>query len=89
MNALLDLCDCLARIEALGANSCAVHDCLASVQLVSIIQLLKTLLGKLITTVNDPPAQQSTSVHGTRTKLANRNKQLLCSASSTTDGADV
>lgn len=60
MNALLDLCYCLARIEALGANSCAIHDCLASVELVSIIQLLKTLLGELITTVNDPPAHRIT-----------------------------
>lgn len=39
MNTLLDLSNCLARIQTLGADLCAVHNLVTSVQLVGIIYL--------------------------------------------------
>ncbi len=36
----------------------AVHDCVASVELVGIVQLSQALLCEVIPAVHDPPAQQ-------------------------------
>ena len=57
MDALLDLGNGLARVEALRAHTGAVHDGLAPIQLVGIINLLQALLCELVPAVNDPPAQ--------------------------------
>lgn len=56
MNALLDLSNGLAGIQALGAHPCAVHDCLTPVQLILVIQLLDTFLREVISAVDDPPS---------------------------------
>ena len=61
VHALLDLGNRLARVEPLGANLGAVHDCVAAVELVRIVQLCNTLLGEVVTAINDPPAPKSIS----------------------------
>lgn len=54
MEGMLDLVDGTARVELLGASVRAVHDRVAAVQLVGVVQVLQTLLGHLITRVGDP-----------------------------------
>lgn len=56
MQALLNLGDGLAGIEALGARLRAVHDGLAAVQFVGVIQRCQALCREVIATVDDPPA---------------------------------
>ena len=54
MESMLDLVDGTTRVELLGASVRAVHDRVAAVQLVGVVQVLQTLLGHLITGVGDP-----------------------------------
>ena len=51
---MLDLVDGTTRVEILGASVRAVHDGVAAVQLVGVVQVLQTLLGHLITRIGDP-----------------------------------
>ena len=54
MQALLDLGDRLARVEALGARLRAVHDRLAPVQLVRVVQRGEALGGVVVAAVDHP-----------------------------------
>ena len=56
MNTLLDFGNSLARVEPLWADLGAVHDCFAAVELVSIIQLSQSLIGEVVSAIDDPPA---------------------------------
>ena len=44
-------------VEHLGADRGAVHDGLAAVELVRVVELLEPLGGELISAVNDPPVE--------------------------------
>ena len=48
MNRMLDLVNGATRIEVLGASVSAVHDSVAAIELVGVIQTLQTLLGHLV-----------------------------------------
>ena len=54
VESMLDLVDGTTRVEILGASVRAVHDGVAAVQLVGVVQVLQTLLGHLITRIGDP-----------------------------------
>ena len=54
MNRMLDLVNGATRIEVLGASVSAVHDSVAAIELVGVIQTLQTLLGHLVSRVGDP-----------------------------------
>ena len=58
VDALLDLGDGLARVQALRADFCAVHDGMTPVQLVGIIQLCEPFLGEVVSAVDHPSARQ-------------------------------
>lgn len=51
---LLDGSNGLARVESLRAGTRAVHDGLATIQSERIIQILKALLGQLVTGILNP-----------------------------------
>lgn len=51
---LLDLGDCLARVEALGTRARAVHDRVAPVEREGILHLLAALTAKLVAAVGHP-----------------------------------
>lgn len=51
---LLDLCNCLTRVEVLGAGPGAVHDGVASVERKGVLELLSSLLTKVVTRVGHP-----------------------------------
>lgn len=51
---LLQLGDCLARVEPLGTGLGAVHDGVAAVELECVIQLGESLFGQLVPRVVDP-----------------------------------
>lgn len=59
VDALLDLGNCLARVETLRAHLGTVHDLVTPVQLVGIIHLGHALLGEVIPSINDPSAYDS------------------------------
>lgn len=59
MDALLDLGNCLARIETLRTNPSTVHDLMTPVQLVGIIHLCQSLFGEIITGIDNPSAQHA------------------------------
>lgn len=53
-------CTCRQLVEMrshLGADGCTIHDCVATVQLVCIIQALEAFVSRLITGINYPPTQ--------------------------------
>lgn len=54
MNCMLDLVNGATRIEVLGASVGAVHDSVAAIELVGVVQTLQTLLGHLVSRVGDP-----------------------------------
>lgn len=56
VDALLDLSNCLARVQTLGADLSTVHDLMTSVQLVGIVNLGHALLGEVVPGINDPSA---------------------------------
>ena len=51
---MLDHPDRLAWVEAFGAGLGAVHDGVAAVELEAVVQRLQTLLGLLVSRINDP-----------------------------------
>ena len=51
---MLDLVDGTTRVEILGTSVRAVHDGVAAVQLVGVVQTLQTLLRHLVTRIRDP-----------------------------------
>ena len=51
---MLDLVNRATRIEVLGTSVGAVHDSVAAIELVGVIQTLQTLLGHLVSRVGDP-----------------------------------
>ena len=61
VDALLDLCDGFAWVEPLGADLGAVHDRVAAVELVRIVQLVHALLGEVVPAVYEPPAEPSSA----------------------------
>ena len=63
----LQLVDRSSRIEILGASMRAVHNRMASIQLVRIVQTLQSLLRHLITRIGDPSVRL----------LQNRRAQIL------------
>ena len=54
VDSVLQLVDRATRVEVLGASLGAVHDSMATVELVGIIQALQTLLRHLITGIGNP-----------------------------------
>ena len=50
----LDLLDGFTRVQVLGASVGAVHDLMASVELVGIVDVLESLDGVVITGIGDP-----------------------------------
>lgn len=54
LHLLLNLGNGLTRIQAFGAHSRAVHNSVAAVQLILVIQFNQALLCKIITTINNP-----------------------------------
>lgn len=54
----LDLGYLLPRVQPLGASPCAVHDGVAAIQLVHIIQSLQPFSSVLVSTVSYPSANQ-------------------------------
>ena len=69
MNRMLQLVDRSTRIQILGAGMRAVHNRMASIQLVRIVQTLQSLLRHLITGIGDPSVRL----------LQNRRTQVLIS----------
>ena len=69
MNRMLQLVDRSTRIQILGASMRAVHNRMASIQLVRIVQTLQSLLRHLITGIGDPSVRL----------LQNRRTQVLIS----------
>ena len=67
MDGMLQLVDRSSRIEILGASMRAVHNRMASIQLVRIVQTLQSLLRHLITRIGDPSVRL----------LQNRRAQIL------------
>ena len=55
MNRMLNLMNRSSRIQVLRASMRAIHNGMASIQLIRIIQTLQSLLGHLITRIRDPP----------------------------------
>ena len=55
VNRVLQLVDRSSGIQILRAGVRAVHNCMAAIQLVRIVQILQTLLGHLIARIGDPP----------------------------------
>ena len=54
VNSMLELVNGATRVQVLGASLGAVHNCVATVKLVSIVQVVQTLLGHLITGIGNP-----------------------------------
>ena len=50
----LELLDGFTRVQVLGASVGAVHDLMASVELVGIVDVLESLDGVVITGIGDP-----------------------------------
>ena len=50
----LDAADGLSRVETFGAGLGAVHDGVAAVELEAVVQRLQTLLGLLVSRINNP-----------------------------------
>ena len=50
----LDLLDGFTRVQVLGASVGTVHDLMASVELVGIVDVLESLDGVVITGIGDP-----------------------------------
>ena len=50
----LDLLDGFTRVQVLGASVGAVHDLMASVELVGIVDVGKSLVSVVITGIGDP-----------------------------------
>ena len=69
MDRMLYLVDRSTRIQILGASMRAVHNRMASIQLVRIVQTLQSLLRHLITGIGDPSVRL----------LQNRRTQVLIS----------
>ena len=69
MNRMLQLVDRSTRIQILGASMRAVHNRMAAIQLVRIVQTLQSLLRHLITGIGDPSVRL----------LQNRRTQVLIS----------
>ena len=55
VNRVLNLVNRSSGIQILRAGVRAVHDRMAAIQLVRIVQILQTLLGHLIARIGDPP----------------------------------
>ena len=53
-HALFDLCNGLARIQVLGTDLGAVHDCVASIQFEGIVQVVQPFLGHFVAGIFDP-----------------------------------
>src|SRR5262244_2285693 len=51
---LLDLGDCLGRVEMLRAGVGAVHDGVAAIEPERILEIVEPLAGRLVAAVNDP-----------------------------------
>ena len=51
---VLDLGDAASRVQVLGTGVRAVHDRMAAIQLVGVVQTLQTFLRHLVTRVDDP-----------------------------------
>lgn len=63
MYALLDFGNRLSWIEPFGTDFGTVHDLMAPIKLVGIINLRHSLLRKIITGINDPPTQGNYMLH--------------------------
>ena len=63
MYALLDFGNRLSWIEPFGTDFGTVHNLMAAIKLVGIINLRHSLLRKIITGVNDPPTQGNYMLH--------------------------
>src|SRR5712691_3043974 len=51
---LLDLGDCLGRIEVLRAGVRAVHDGVAAIEPERVLEIVEPLAGRLVAAVDDP-----------------------------------
>ena len=54
VDGVLQLVDGATRVQVLGTSMRAVHDGMATVQLVGVVQILQTLLRHLVTRIGDP-----------------------------------